>query len=227
VKNFKILIVDDEAPMRKLIEIYLCQKDFSVKSAADGEEAISLARKEDIDLIILDVMMPGLDGWEVCKRIRQFSNVPILMLTARGETIDKVKGLNLGADDYLTKPFEEIEFIARIEALIRRTTKSANKKDLIEHKGITLDLDARTVSSLISEIELTPKEFDLLQTFISNLGRTYSRDHLLEQIWGHDYLGDIRTVDSHVKNLREKLRRNGVEADEMIKTVWGIGYKGI
>jgi two-component system, OmpR family, response regulator ResD len=227
MNNRKILVVDDEAPMRKLIEIYLCQHDYLVKSVSSGDEAISTIRKDSVDLIILDVMMPGMDGWETCRQIRQFSDVSIMMLTARDETMDKVKGLNLGADDYLIKPFEEIELVARIEALLRRTGKTANKHSTMEHKGVTIDLSARTVFCMGSELELTPKEFELLQTFITNLGRTYSRDQLLELIWGLDYLGDIRTVDSHVKNLREKLRKNGIETDEVIKTVWGVGYKGI
>jgi two-component system, OmpR family, response regulator ResD len=227
MKDIKILVVDDEAPMRKLIETYLCQHDYIVISASNGLEAIFIAMMDDIDLIVLDVRMPGINGWEVCKRIRGFSDVSILMLTACGETIDKVKGLKLGADDYLTKPFDEMELIARVDALIRRAEKVAKIKNLIQHKGITLDLDAKTVTYQEKEIDLTAKEFKLLHIFIANLGCNYSREHLLKQIHDPDYSGDLNALDTDVKKLREKLQENGIEADKVIQIVWQIGYKGV
>lgn len=227
MKDIKILVVDDEAPMRKLIETYLCQNDYIVISASNGLEAIFITMMDDIDLIVLDVRMPGMNGWEVCERIRGFSDVSILMLTAYGDTIDKVKGLNLGADDYLTKPFEEIELIARIEALIRRAEKVENMKNLIEHKGIILDLDAHTVTYNQKEIELTAKEFKLLHFFITHLGRSYSREYLLEKVQDPNYSADLCTVDTEVKNLRKKLQENGVKVNEVIQVVWHIGYKGV
>jgi len=225
-KSFRILVVDDEAPMRRLLELYLKKNEYDVRTAAHGEEAITLLKNSDFDMVILDIMMPGIDGWEVCKRIRVFSNLPILMLTARDQTAEKVKGLKMGADDYLTKPFEEEELLARTEALLRRSGKS-KQPYRINADGLTVNPDNRTVIYQSKQIELTPKEFELLYTFKSNPGRVYSRELLLEMIWEVDYMGDSRTVDSHVKNLREKLRRHGVDVDSVIKTVWGVGYKGV
>jgi len=225
-KSFRILVVDDEAPMRRLLELYLKKNEYDVRTAAHGEEAITLLKNSDFDMVILDIMMPGIDGWEVCKRIRVFSNLPILMLTARDQTAEKVKGLKMGADDYLTKPFEEEELLARTEALLRRSGKS-EQSSRSNPDGLTVNPDNRTVIYQSKQIELTPKEFELLYTFKSNPGRVYSRELLLEMIWEVDYMGDSRTVDSHVKNLREKLRRHGVDVDSVIKTVWGVGYKGV
>lgn len=225
-KSFRILVVDDEAPMRQLLKLYLRKDQYNVQTAAQGEEALALLKNSDFDMMILDIMMPGMDGWEVCQRVRTFSNVPILMLTARDQTMEKVKGLKMGADDYLTKPFEEAELLARIEALLRRAGKSEHPV-LANHHGITVNPNTHTVIYQGQLIELTPKEFELLHTFMNNSGRVYSRELLLEMIWGLDYTGDIRTVDSHVKNLREKLRKHGVDVDSVIKTVWGVGYKGV
>ncbi|MEW9670241.1 response regulator transcription factor [Ammoniphilus sp. 3BR4] len=225
-KPLRLLVVDDEAPMRRLLELYLKKGQYEVQTAADGEEALILLKTGDYDLVILDIMMPGMDGWEVCQRVRTFSNLPIIMLTARDQTMEKVKGLKMGADDYLTKPFEEAELLARIEALLRRAGKSAPRSSTHQH-GITVNSDTHTVTYQGQVVELTPKEFELLYTFMNNAGRVYSRDQLLEMIWGADYVGDTRTVDSHVKNLREKLRKHGVDVEAVIKTVWGVGYKGV
>ncbi|MBP1931112.1 response regulator transcription factor [Ammoniphilus resinae] len=223
--SFRILVVDDEAPMRQLLKLYLTKDRYEVQTAANGEEALSLFKQGGFDMVILDIMMPGIDGWEVCQRIRSFSQIPILMLTARDQTMEKVKGLKMGADDYLTKPFEEAELSARMEALLRRVSKPEHSR--IDPHGITVNPETHKVIYQGQPIELTPKEFELLHTFMNNVGRVYSRELLLEMIWGPDYMGDTRTVDSHVKNLREKLRKHGVDVDSVIKTVWGVGYKGV
>ena len=222
----QILVVDDEAPMRQLLKLYLNKDQYDVQTAANGVEALSLLKQDGFDMVILDIMMPGIDGWEVCQRIRTYSHIPILMLTARDQTMEKVKGLKMGADDYLTKPFEEAELLARMEALLRRVGKPEYSTGANSH-GITVNSNTHTVIYQGQPIELTPKEFELLHTFMNNAGRVYSRELLLEMIWGADYMGDTRTVDSHVKNLREKLRKHGVDVDSVIKTVWGVGYKGV
>ncbi|OEF98183.1 response regulator transcription factor [Desulfuribacillus alkaliarsenatis] len=223
----KVLVVDDEAPMRKLIEIYLKKNGYSVMTMDSGLDAIQELKKNHYDIVILDVMMPEMNGFEACKLIRDFSKVPIIMLTARDQTLDKVKGLTIGADDYVTKPFEEIELLARIEAILRRSNAEAkdDDADVLTYKDVRLDLGSHQVFYNDAEIELTPKEFQLLQTFLTNVGKVLSREKLLEIVWGYDFYGDLRTVDSHVKNLREKLRSNGIQVDELIKTVWGVGYK--
>lgn len=223
-----ILVVDDEAPMRRLIEIYLTKNGYEVTTRESGLDAIESMKKHQYDLVILDVMMPEINGWDTCKYIREDSDVPIIMLTARDQTLDKVKGLTLGADDYITKPFEEIELLARIEALLRRVShknKEELPKHIITHKGITINLEYYQVFYNHEEIELTPKEFQLLQAFLTNIGKVLSREKLMETVWGFEFFGDARTVDSHVKNLREKLRAKGVAIDDLLKTVWGVGYK--
>ena len=226
-KSFKVLVVDDEAPMRRLLEFYLKNGQYQVQTVSSGQEAVLSVKNDSFDLVLLDIMMPGMNGWEVCQQIRLFSDIPIIMLTARDQTLDKVKGLKLGADDYLTKPFEEMELLARIEALLRRVEKKDKMRHQADHNGILIDQATHTVLYRGEPIDLTPKEFELLYTFITNIGRVYSREQLLEQIWGLDYEGDVRTVDSHVKNLREKLRKHEVDVSSIIKTVWGVGYKGI
>ncbi len=223
----KILVVDDEMPMVRLIEIYLSKNGYHVGTAISGEAAIQELQKYSYDLVLLDVMMPELNGWETCKKIRNISDIPIIMLTARDQTLDKVKGLTIGADDYITKPFEEIELLARIEALLRRTgnVDHTSKSDQLSYRDIVLNTELYQVFYHEQEIILTPKEFKILQTFLMNIGKVMSRERLLEIVWGYDYYGDHRTVDSHVKNLREKLRSSGMPIDDMLKTVWGIGYK--
>ncbi|WP_346010374.1 response regulator transcription factor [Paenibacillus sp. SYP-B3998] len=190
-------------------------------------DALEAVRQQHFDMIILDIMMPDMDGWEVCKRIRESYNTLILMLTARTETSDKVRGLNLGADDYVVKPFEPEELIARVFALIRRaliaqTSEQEIKK--IVHPNLAISPDARTVTIKDQNVDLTQKEFDLLCLLADNPHRAYTRDMLLEKLWGHDFFGDVRTVDSHIKNIRDKTRKSGLDYNP-IQTVWGVGYK--
>ena len=218
-----ILIVDDEPQMRKLLSIYLKQYHYQLDEAANGKEALEKISVNSYDLVILDVMMPIMNGWETLEKIREVSDIPILMLTAKGNTEDKVVGLNSGADDYLVKPFEEAELMARIEAILRRTKKKVDD-DLLKYKGIIIGLTSREVTYQNSEINLTQTEFDLLRVFVEHKGKALSREQLVDQVWGIDFMGEDRTIDSHVKNLREKLKKAGIE-ETIIQTVWGIGYK--
>lgn len=228
MNKLKVLIVDDEWNMRNLLKIYLNKNGFDVKEAANGVEAIGLARNEIFDLVILDIMMPGIDGWQVCQSLREFSNVPILMLTARTETKDKVKGLQMGADDYLAKPFEPEELVARVFALIRRNSivqqvdTSTQKK--IEFEKLIIYQEGREVHVDGQIVDLTQKEFDLFYLFAEHPKRAYTREMLLDLVWGPDYLGDVRTVDTHIKNIREKIQKTELSYNP-IQTVWGVGYK--
>ncbi|MDR6224038.1 response regulator transcription factor [Desmospora profundinema] len=227
MKKTQILIVDDESNMRNLLRLYLTQNGFDVMEADNGFNALELMDQESFDLIILDLMMPGMDGWEVCSQIRETRQTPILMLTARTETQDRVRGLNIGADDYLVKPFEPEELIARVHALLRRSqlTEAAKEQPKkIKRKEMTIDPESRQVFILDRPVKLTPKEFDLLLFLASRSQKVFSRDMLLDHIWGSDYFGDIRTVDTHVKVIREKLRKAGL-SDSPIRTVWGVGYQ--
>lgn len=224
MNQLEVLVVDDEWNMRNLIRIYLSKNGFKVTEAPDGETAIQLVSRTKYDAIILDVMMPGLDGWEVCKRIRESSQVPIIMLTARTETKDKVHGLNLGADDYLSKPFESEELIARLHAILRRAVKTASAEERYTLLDIEVIPDGREVRVQGGHVDLTQKEFDLLHLFAKAPKRAFTREMLLEQCWGFDYEGDNRTVDTHVKNLRDKLQKAGLPYNP-IQTVWGVGYK--
>lgn len=219
----KILIVDDEIQMRKLVGIYLLD-NFDTEEAADGEEAYQKVLNNEYDLIILDVMMPRMDGWETLKKIRTISNVPIIMLTAKGAVQDKVTGLSNGADDYLVKPFDGAELVVRVQALLRRANLNHSEEEVIKHKGIILDSSARVAKFEDQEINLTQTEFDILESLIQNKGKVLTRENLVEIVWGLEFQGEDRTVDSHIKNLREKLKAGGVEKS-YIKTVWGIGYK--
>ncbi|MUG73990.1 response regulator transcription factor [Paenibacillus sp. JMULE4] len=221
------LVVDDEWNMRNLLRIYLTKSGFQVSEASNGHEALALIEQQPFDLILLDIMMSGMDGWEVCKRIRKTSQTPILMLTARTETKDKVQGLNMGADDYLVKPFEPEELIARAFALLRRSSMADAteiRPAAIVYQDLQIDPDARQVMVKDQMIELTPKEFDLLRFLAQNPNRAFTREICLDQVWGSDYFGDTRTVDTHVKNIREKLRATGLSYVP-IQTVWGVGYK--
>ncbi|MGJ9385397.1 response regulator transcription factor [Salipaludibacillus sp. CF4.18] len=220
----QVLIVDDEWNMRNLLRVYLTKGDFDVIEAKDGHDALSTIQHQTFDLIILDIMMPGMDGWEVCAHIRQTSQTPILMLTARTETKDKVQGLSMGADDYLVKPFEPEELMARVKALLRRSEVTNSKSTILSIQDMKIDPEKREVLIHDQLVELTPKEFDLLYALIAHPGRVYSREVLLDQIWGNDYFGDLRTVDTHVKNVREKIRKAGLSYSP-IQTVWGVGYK--
>jgi two-component system, OmpR family, response regulator ResD len=220
----KILIVDDEFEMRQLLKLYLLQECYFVEEAEDGRKAYEKIMKDDYDLIILDVMMPLMDGWETLKHIRGMSEVPVMMLTAKGTVRDKVTGLTIGADDYLVKPFDEEELMARVNALLRRAKPNQKSEEVIKYKGLILNLSARELTYQGSVINLTQTEFDLCKVLIEHKGKALTREQLVELIWGIDFMGDDRTVDSHIKNLREKLKGSGID-HSFIKTVWGIGYK--
>jgi DNA-binding response OmpR family regulator len=220
MEQLKILVVDDEARMRKLVKDFLTVKGFQVIEAADGEEAVDIFFKnKDISLLILDVMMPKMDGWEVCKTIRQYSKVPIIMLTARGEERDELQGFNLGVDEYISKPFSPKILVARVEALLRRSQVTVT--DATEVGGIRMDKAAHQVTIDGKNIDLSFKEFELLSYFIENQGIALSREKILNHVWNYDYFGDARTIDTHVKKLRSKMGEKG----DYIKTIWGMGYK--
>lgn len=218
----KIILVDDETRMLDLLDLYLTPKGYECIKKTSALEAIGFLEKEKIDLILLDVMMPEMDGWEACKEIRKFWDTPIIMLTARSEKTDVVRGLKLGADDYISKPFDEDELIARIEAVLRR--KEGNKES-ITFQGLILKQDSYVLLYNNQQILLTPKEFSLITLFLTNRNKVFSREHLLESIWGYGVATEDRTIDSHVRNLRDKLRKVGFSVDDYLTTVWGIGYK--
>ena len=220
MEKLKILVVDDESRMRKLVRDFLVKQNFDVLEAGDGEEAVDIFFKEkDIALIILDVMMPQMDGWQVCREIRKYSKVPIIMLTAKGDERDELQGFDLGVDEYITKPFSPKILVARVEAILRRSNLLTND-DVISAGGIELDKAAHQVKIDGQEIELSYKEFELLAYFLENQGIALSREKILNNVWTYDYFGDARTIDTHVKKLRSKLGEKG----EMIKTIWGMGY---
>ena len=217
----KILVVDDESRMRKLVKDFLVRQGYTVLEAADGMEAMDYFYEDkDIALVILDVMMPKMDGWQVCREIRMHSKVPIIMLTARSEERDELQGFDLGVDEYISKPFSPKILVARVEAILRRTQGSGNT-DEISAGGIVVDKAAHTVMSDGSPVDLSFKEFELLTYFIENQGLALSREKILNNVWNYDYFGDARTIDTHVKKLRSKLGDKG----EYIKTIWGMGYK--
>ncbi len=218
--QLKILVVDDESRMRKLVKDFLVRKNYEVIEAENGEQAIDLFfSKKDIALIILDVMMPKLDGWGVVKEVRQYSKVPIIMLTAKGDEKDELQGFDLGVDEYISKPFSPKILVARVEAVLRRTTTT--EEESIEIGGIILDKAAHQVKIDGIEIELSYKEFELLTYFVTNQGVALSREKILNNVWNYDYFGDARTIDTHVKKLRSKMGPKG----DFIKTIWGLGYK--
>ncbi len=217
----KILVVDDESRMRKLVKDFLSIKGFEVYEAGDGSEALDVFfNHQDISLIILDVMMPKLDGWQVCKEIRSYSKVPIIMLTAKSDEKDELLGFQLGVDEYISKPFSPKVLVARVEAILRRTVK-LNEEETLEYGGIMIDKAAHVVRIDGNSIELSFKEFELLSYFMENKGIALSREKILNSVWNYDYFGDARTIDTHVKKLRSKMGDKG----DMIKTVWGMGYK--
>lgn len=218
-----ILLVDDETRMLNLLGLYLEPHGFKCIKSESGKDALDLLEEEKIDIVILDVMMPEMDGWTTCKKIREFSNVPIIMLTARSETVDVIKGLKFGADDYVTKPFNEDELLARIEALLRRTNDL--KEKLLVFKGLEWKEESVELKYQNQVIQVTPKEFALIGLFLKNPHKVFSRDHLLSNIWGLNSHIDDRTIDSHIRNLREKLRNAGFPVDNHLFTVWGVGYK--
>ncbi|AEF95242.1 two component transcriptional regulator, winged helix family [Desulfotomaculum nigrificans CO-1-SRB] len=220
----RVLVVDDEEKIRQVIGIYLTNEGYRVEEAVDGEEALRKFRAESWDLIILDVMMPKMDGIAVCQEIRRVSKVPIIMLTAKNEEVDRILGLEFGADDYMGKPFSPRELVARIKAVMRRAgTESKKEEHILKFPGMRIDLISREIQVKEKPVTLTPKEFELLALLAKTAGRSYSREQLLEEVWGFDYYGDVRTVDTHVNRLRDKLRAAG--APNFIKTVWGVGYK--
>ena len=221
MESLKILVVDDESRMRKLVKDFLTKKGFTVIEAGDGEEAVDkFFEVKDIALIILDVMMPKMDGWQVCREIRQYSKVPIIMLTAKSDEKDELQGFDLGVDEYITKPFSPKILVARVEAILRRSNVLA-ADDTMEAGGIELNKAAHEVLIDGKPVELSYKEFELLAYFMSNQGVALSRERILNNVWNYDYFGDARTIDTHVKKLRSKLGAKG----EYIKTIWGMGYK--
>ncbi len=224
MSNNKIMIVDDDANITELIRLYLEKEGFETVTAANGKIALDLFKESAPSIVILDIMMPEMDGWQVCREIRRISNIPIIMLTAKGETFDKVLGLELGADDYMVKPFETKELVARVKAVLRRSeTKTADTMKEIVYPNLTINLSNYELKLNANIIEIPPKELELLYFLASNPNRVFTREQLLEEVWGFDYFGDSRTVDVHIKRLREKLE--GVEGTWSLKTVWGVGYK--
>jgi DNA-binding response OmpR family regulator len=223
----KILVVDDEKLIVKGIKFGLEQDGLEVDCAYDGEEAVNYAKQNTYDLIILDLMLPKIDGLSVCQQVREFSSVPIIMLTAKGDDMDKIMGLEYGADDYMTKPFNILELKARIKAILRRLTVSAQSTDIsgkqIESGELVIDCDSRRVFIFEEEVNLTAKEFDLLELLVNNPNKVFSRENLLNIVWGYDYPGDVRTVDVHVRRLREKIEPNPSDP-KFIHTKWGVGY---
>ncbi|MBP5415671.1 MAG: response regulator transcription factor [Lachnospiraceae bacterium] len=216
----KILVVDDEERMRKLVRDFLANKGYRVLEASNGEEALEIfLQQKDIALILLDVMMPVMDGWETCKSIREYSKVPIIMLTAKSEEKDELKGFELGVDEYITKPFSPKILVARVEAILRRYADSGD--EILEEGGIKIDKIAHTVTIDGQMTDLSFKEFELLSYFLENKGIALSREMILNHVWNYDYFGDARTIDTHVKKLRSKMGEKG----NLIKTIWGMGYK--
>ena len=219
--RIKILVVDDESRMRKLVKDFLVRENYEVIEAADGEEAVEIFFSDkDISMVLLDVMMPKMDGWQVCREIRSYSKVPIIMLTAKGDERDELNGFELGVDEYISKPFSPKILVARVNALLRRTNL-LEEDEILEAGGIVLDQKAHQVRIGEQVVELSFKEFELLTYFVKNKGVALSREKILDNVWDYDYFGDARTIDTHVKKLRSKLGKKG----EYIRTIWGMGYK--
>lgn len=227
----RLLLVDDEDRIRRLLKMYLEKEGYIIEEAADGHEAIEKALHIDYDLIVLDIMMPGIDGIEVCKQIREKKATPIIMLTAKGEEVNRVQGFEVGTDDYIVKPFSPREVVLRVKALLRRSSQATfiqpetSVKNLIVFDHLTIDNDAHRVTADGKEVNLTPKEYELLCYLAKTPDKVYDREQLLREVWHYDFFGDLRTVDTHVKRLREKLNRVSSQAAKMIVTVWGVGYK--
>ncbi len=221
----KVLIADDDPNVLELLSLYLQKDDYEVLTALDGEEALRVTREQNPDLLILDVMMPKLDGWEVCRAVRQESLVPIIMLTAKGEDYDRILGLELGADDYVVKPFNPVEVVARVKAILRRVQREEHKAKVLDFPGLHIDVARHEVTVEGRSVALTPKEFDLLVFLAERPGWAYTREQILSHVWGYDFVGDGRTVDAHIKRLRQKLAVPGKKQPWSIATVWGVGYK--
>ena len=221
MENIKILVVDDESRMRRLVKDFLVKSGYWVIEASNGTEAMDkFYEDKDIALIILDVMMPGMDGWEVCREIRTVSKVPIIMLTARSDEKDELKGFELGVDEYISKPFSPKILVARAEAILRRS-QVKEEENILEYAGIRVDKNAHMVMLDGKNVELSYKEFELLTYFMENKGMALSREKILNNVWNYDYFGDARTIDTHVKKLRSKMGEKG----NLIRTIWGLGYK--
>ncbi|MFC5699848.1 response regulator transcription factor [Cohnella faecalis] len=227
----RILVVDDEERIRRLLRMYLEKEGYVIEEAEEGETALNMALQGDYDLIVLDLMLPGMDGMEVCSRIRQQKTTPVLMLTAKGEEVNRVQGFEVGADDYVVKPFSPREVIFRIKAILRRSSataflsKETHSSSNIVFPHLIIEHDAHRVTAGGFEVNLTPKEYELLHYLASSPDKVFSREDLLKDVWNYDFFGDLRTVDTHVKRLREKLNRVSSDAASMITTVWGVGYK--
>ncbi len=219
-----ILLIDDEQRMLDLLELFLIPHGYRCLQATDGQAGLDMFIEENIHLVLLDIMMPGLDGWEVCRRIRDFSNVPVILLTARSDKTDVVKGLEQGADDYITKPFDERELIARVKAALRRAPDDNQPKQLSEGP-YKLDLESYSILYDNNEVRLTLKEFYIIEAMIAQPNRTFTRETLLQVAWEYDTYTEVRTVDSHIRNLRDKLRKSNFPIQDILLTVWGIGYK--
>ena len=219
----KILIVEDETNIADLINLYLKKEGYETMVANDGGKALELYRLFRPDLVLLDIMLPVMDGWAVCSKIRETDSTPIIMLTAKGETIDKVSGLEMGADDYIVKPFEMKELLARVHAVLRRTGGDEAKAKRLSYDGLVIDLDSYELEVMGHRVDTPPKELELLYHLAASPNRVFTRNQLLDEVWGFDYFGDSRTVDVHIKRLREKLE--GVSDQWSLKTVWGVGYK--
>ncbi|MHC0552357.1 response regulator [Salinicoccus sp. CNSTN-B1] len=227
----RILVVDDEERIRKLLNMYLVREGYEIVEAEDGEEALEIAMEQDFHCILLDLMMPKMDGIEVAKRLRTQKSTPIIMLTAKGEENNRVEGFEVGADDYIVKPFSPREVVLRVKALLRRSSETAfieadaTAKDVIIYNHLVIDNDAHRVLADDEKVNLTPKEYELLLFLARSPDKVFDREELLREVWHYDFYGDLRTVDTHVKRLREKLNKVSPEASNMIHTVWGIGYK--
>ncbi|MET3289564.1 DNA-binding response regulator [Brevibacillus fluminis] len=231
-KTHKILVVDDEERIRRLLKMYLERENFLIDEAERGEQALEMALNSDYDIILLDLMLPGMDGVEVCQRIREHKATPIVMLTAKGEEMNRVQGFEAGVDDYVVKPFSPREVVYRVKAILRRASATAYlKTDTITSHSIlvfpelTIDHDAHKVLASGQEVNLTPKEYELLHYLAQSPDKVFTREELLKDVWHYDFFGDLRTVDTHIKRLREKLNKVSPDAAQMISTVWGVGYK--
>ncbi|WP_091271005.1 response regulator transcription factor [Alteribacillus persepolensis] len=230
-ENATVLVVDDEERIRRLLKMYLEREEYIVEEAENGEKALDLALNKDYDVILLDLMMPGMDGIEVCQELRKSKATPVIMLTAKGEEANRVQGFEVGTDDYIVKPFSPREVILRVKALLRRSSSTkflqtdTQTKDVLVFPYLTIDNDAHRVTANDEVISLTPKEYELLLYLAQAPDKVFSREQLLKDVWNYDFFGDLRTVDTHIKRLREKLSKVSQEAADMIKTVWGVGYK--
>ncbi|WP_200965146.1 response regulator transcription factor [Insulibacter thermoxylanivorax] len=229
-KQLHILVVDDEERIRRLLRMYLEKEGFLISEAKDGETALQMALDQDYDCILLDLMLPNMDGIDVCSKLRQTKNTPVIMLTARGEESNRVQGFEVGADDYVVKPFSPREVIYRVKAVLRRTAAGAavandNRSNNIVFPHLVIEHDAHRVTAGGVEVNLTPKEYELLHYLASSPDKVFSREQLLKDVWNYEFFGDLRTVDTHIKRLREKLTKSSPEAAAMITTVWGVGYK--